>query len=451
VSTAEASCSAEDADGGTGLPWTTVLAYGLPACAIAGPLNFIQFYLLNFATDVLLLAPATVGALLASARVWDALSDPLAGYWSDRTRSRLGRRRPWMFAAAPALALAFAMLWRPPIAASTGPMLAWIGIWLLVFTTAATGWSIPHSALGAELSGAAHVRRRIFGLRFACAIAGIAGAFAAMQSVVNSPEPRAAAANLAGAGALVMAVLLLVPPLAMRERAGHLGRGATHPLLAARDVVANPQARRLLGVWFVDQIGLSAQGAVAPFMAIYVLQRPDLVGVLPACFIVPMILSVPFWIRVAGRYGSRGTWSAAMFGAALAYLPLFGLRADAFPMAAALLGCAGFFSGSSGPLAPALLAAAIDEDAARTRQRKEGVYFAAWNFAEKCSGALVVLSLGAALQLAGFEPNTQQGPAADLAIRACLSLLPAGMFALGAMLLRRLALTEAVSAPVRAP
>lgn len=46
------------------------LAYGLPALALVGPFNYVQFYFLNFATDVLLLAPAAVGALLAGARAW---------------------------------------------------------------------------------------------------------------------------------------------------------------------------------------------------------------------------------------------------------------------------------------------------------------------------------------------------------------------------------------------
>jgi GPH family glycoside/pentoside/hexuronide:cation symporter len=92
----------------------TWLAYGLPAFALAGPFNFIQFYFLYFATDVLLLAPAAVGTLIAAARAWDAISDPMAGYLSDGTRTRWGRRRPWMFVAAPALALAFATLWSPP-------------------------------------------------------------------------------------------------------------------------------------------------------------------------------------------------------------------------------------------------------------------------------------------------------------------------------------------------
>ena len=74
-------------------PIGTLVAYAVPSAAFSFALFYVQFYFLKFATDVLLLAPAAVGALLGAGRIWDAVSDPLAGHWSDRTRSRLGRRR----------------------------------------------------------------------------------------------------------------------------------------------------------------------------------------------------------------------------------------------------------------------------------------------------------------------------------------------------------------------
>jgi GPH family glycoside/pentoside/hexuronide:cation symporter len=420
----------------------TWLAYGLPAFALAGPFNYVQFYFLNFATDVLLLAPAAVGTLIAAARAWDAISDPMAGYLSDRTRTRWGRRRPWMFVAAPGLALAFVALWSPPSRLSGQALWLWIGAALLLLTTASTAWSIPHYALGAELSSAAATRRKLFALRFVSALSGVAAAFGGMQIVVNAADPRLRAAEVAGLAAVAIVAALLIPPLVLREREGPRLGGATHPFAALRDLGANRHARRLLFVWCLDQGGLATQGAVAPYLAIYVLQRPDLVGILPACFIVPMMLSVPLWIRGARRYGSRRTWTFALLGGALAYVPVFWLQADAFLWAAAALAFAGFFMGCGGPVGPALLAAAVDEDADRSGQRKEGVYFAAWTFVDKCGSALVVLTLGFSLQLAGFEPNVEQQPAADLVLRACVSLLPASLFLVAAFSLSRLRLGD---------
>jgi GPH family glycoside/pentoside/hexuronide:cation symporter len=347
-----------------------------------------------------------------------------------------------MFVAAPVLVLAFTALWSPPVGLAGQALWLWIGAALLLFTTATTGWTIPHSALGAELSGAAAGRRKLFGLRFVSALSGVAAAFGGMQLVVNAPDPRLRAAEVAGLASLAIAAALLIPPLALREREGSEQKGATHPFAALRDLVSNRHARRLLFVWCLDQMGLATQGAVAPYLAIYVIQRPDLVGVLPACFIVPMMLAVPIWVRAARHFGSRRTWTFALLGGSVAYVPLFWLQADSFLMAAAALAFAGFFMGCGGPVAPSLLAEAVDDDADRSGQRKEGVYFAAWNFVDKCGSALVVLTLGLSLQLSGFEPNVAQQPAADLVMRACVSLLPASLFLVAAFGLSRLRLGD---------
>ena len=96
------------------VPLPVVLAWGLPSLGLGTLLFFLQFYFLNFATDELLLAPALVGVLFALGRAWDALSDPIVGTRSDRTRSRLGRRRPWMLAGVPLLVLFALMTWIPP-------------------------------------------------------------------------------------------------------------------------------------------------------------------------------------------------------------------------------------------------------------------------------------------------------------------------------------------------
>ena len=74
----------------------TTLSFGAPVVGLSGPFFFIQFYLLNFSTDDLLITPATIAAIIAACRVWDAVSDPMVGFLSDRTNTRFGRRRPRM-------------------------------------------------------------------------------------------------------------------------------------------------------------------------------------------------------------------------------------------------------------------------------------------------------------------------------------------------------------------
>jgi GPH family glycoside/pentoside/hexuronide:cation symporter len=418
------------------LGWLGIGLYGVPAVAIAAPVFFVQFYFLSFATDVLLLAPVTVGGILAAGRVWDAVSDPLAGYGSDRTRSRWGRRRPWMLLAAPVSGLAFAALWNPPSAFDSPRALpVWCAFWLFALTAAVTAWGIPHQALGAELSDDPHTRHRIFGVRFVTSLAGVALSFGGMQLVGNAEDPRAAASSLSWAMAAAMAVLLAFPAVALRERSDRVRAGMATPLRAARDVVGNADARRLLAVWFIAQLGMVSQGVVAPYMSTYVMKRPDLIGILPALFIGPLVASVPVWIALAHRFGAKRVWRASMFAGAAAYSALFWLPADGFAWIALLLGAAGFLTGCGGPLGPAFLASVADAESRRTGERREGIYFAAKEFVEKASGAAVALVAGVVLQLSGFVPNAEQEPGTLIAIRACLSFLPGATFFAGAVLL----------------
>ena len=77
------------------LPLGTILTYCLPTVGCGFMFLLIGLYLMPFSTDVLGISPAVMGTLFGLSRIWDAVSDPLAGYWSDRTRSRMGRRSPW--------------------------------------------------------------------------------------------------------------------------------------------------------------------------------------------------------------------------------------------------------------------------------------------------------------------------------------------------------------------
>ncbi len=200
---------------------------------------------------MLLLAPLSVGLLFAAGRVWDAVSDPIVGTLSDRTRTRLGRRRPWMLAGIPLLMLSFVMIWSSPELETIG-MYAWTTVALFSFYTAFTMYSVPRSALGAELTTDYHERNRIFGANSAAFTFGMLLSFGGMQYVMNAEDSRLAASHLAFGVAAVLPFILLVPPVRLRERMEYQGRGATSSWGAMRDVLANPHARLLLTVQSVS-------------------------------------------------------------------------------------------------------------------------------------------------------------------------------------------------------
>ena len=434
----------------TRIPIGTVLTYGLPTFGLAGLLFFVQLYFLNYATDVLLLAPATVGTLFALGRLWDAVSDPMVGIWSDRTRSRLGRRRPWMFAAVPAVVPTFIMLWSAPHSLDTGLLTVWVAVALFGFFTALTAWFIPHQSLGAELTDDHHDRSRVFGVRHVAFMLGIFFAFGSMQYVTNADDPREAAGTLALFAALVACPILLIPPLFLRERPEYQGRGATSSSHAFRDLLQNPHARLLLLVWFIEMMGLGVQGVLAPYVMIYILKRPDLIGVIPAFYIFATIASVPLWVWLSRQFGKRNVWVVAMFGTAFSFGLMFFVGEGELVFLSVLLIAAGLGSGCGGVVGPSILADVIDEDEYRTGERKEGVYSAAWGFAIKAGQGLIVFLVGMVLQLSGFEPNVEQTQTANLAIRSLLAGIPFVTFLVGAIVFRRFGLNAAEHAHIRA-
>jgi Na+/melibiose symporter-like transporter len=428
---------------------SVLLSYSPPVVGLSGPLFIVQFYFLNFATDVLLLAPLSVGLLFAAGRVWDAVSDPIVGTLSDRTRTRLGRRRPWMFAGIPLLMLSFVMIWSPPELERSG-MYAWTTLALFSFYTAYTMFSVPHAALGAELTTDYHERNRIFGANSAAFTFGMLLAFGGMQYVMNAEDSRLAASRLALGVAAVLPFILLVPPVRLRERVEYQGRGATSSMGAMRDVLANPHARLLLTVQFCQLAGSGVLGLMAPYLMRYVVKRPDLVGVMPGLFVVSTIVSIPIWVRITRHVGKKNAWIAGLFGSGVSFGAILMVGEGDLVLLGVLLCSAGFFVGCGMMVGNSILADVIDWDELRTGERKEGAYSAAWGFAIKSATAIIIVLVSAALQFSDFKANQTQTEGTLWMLRLLNGGLPLVMYTIAGCLFMRFGLNEVEHAEVRA-
>ena len=120
------------------LSLSTIVNYAYPVVGI----SFVNFlflaYFLKFATDTLLVAPAIMGMIFAIARAWDAISDPVIGYLSDRTTSSYGRRRPWLFASVIPMAIVPMFIWSPPAGLTGVSLIIWLTVGVLLLETALT-------------------------------------------------------------------------------------------------------------------------------------------------------------------------------------------------------------------------------------------------------------------------------------------------------------------------
>ena len=205
----------------------------------------VNLYIMKFSTDILLIAPAVMGAIFSISRIWDAISDPLAGYLSDRTTFRFGRRRTWILVSFIPIAFGFLAVFSPPISLEGQALDTWMMFAILGFYSAMTLFLVPHMALGAELSDDYHERTKLFGVRHIGFTLGSILALVSMSVLINeevNPEGnvRELASNLALLSVLVMSVFIIFSVSKLKERPDYQNRVNKNPFKAFRDVWKNP-------------------------------------------------------------------------------------------------------------------------------------------------------------------------------------------------------------------
>ena len=131
--------------------WTK-LSYGFGAVAFGVKNNGFDYFLLIFYSQVLGVDASLVGQALLLALLFDAFSDPLIGYLSDNTRTRWGRRHPWMYGAALPIALAYYMLWSPPAGVSGNDLFLYLLVLSISIRTLITLYEVPSTALSGEIT-----------------------------------------------------------------------------------------------------------------------------------------------------------------------------------------------------------------------------------------------------------------------------------------------------------
>ena len=421
--------------------WQKV-AYGFGDVILAIRQTAFQFYLLPFYTDVVVLAPWLAGLGRMLGLVWDGVNDPATGYLSDRTTSRLGRRRPFLLAAALPMGLTFGFLWSPP--SGLGPLTGFLYLILayVLLDTCFTLYATPYLALGAELSPDYHERTQISAAR---AFFHVVGLFAGgvIPGLIIRRWADAPATGFAimgfGIGAFMTIVALLTGalvrerPLGPRDTAAVSWRAFARGLLST---LRNRPFRIMIGTFALILLGGGLHQTLVPYAFRYWLRRPELVTVVIAGYLAASVLSLPVWTALARRLGKDNAlklcigWGTLV----LAMLPV-ALSPD---MGNLRLGCllvlAGFGNGGWAVLPVAITADIVDHDELSTAKRREGAYFGIWTLVMKLSHALAAGIVGVGLQLLGYVPNAEQTPSAVLGIRVLYGPVPA-LFLLGALVL----------------
>jgi sugar (glycoside-pentoside-hexuronide) transporter len=421
----------------------------MPLFGMNGMGVLFSVYLMIYSTDVLLIAPAAMGAIFGIGRVWDAISDPLAGYWSDRSTARRGRRRAWLYASAMPVAAATVMLWSPPTFITDATLVLWMGFALILYETASTMFWVPHGALGMELTPDYHERTRLFAYRHVVSSIGLGLGLGAMYLLRNAGEPRQMALIVSLCGGAIVGAMILFAALRVPERPEFQGRGSVDILAAFADVFRNPHARLLVFVYAIETFGTASLGMLAPYVMKYVVQRPDLTEVFILMYVVPALAFTPIWIFVSRRVGKKKLWLFAMTATMLAYGTMYFVGRATYGAVFVVVSLLGIGSGCGAVVAPSVQADVIDYDEYCTGERKEGAYVAVWNFLRKAAGGVTAAATGFVLQAAGYDGQAaEQSPTALTAMMLLIGMLPAACYVVAILLFSRFSLDEAEHARI---
>lgn len=427
----------------------TIFFYGLTQMPLAMLIVPLAIFLPNFYSRDLGLALTLYADIILLVGVFDIATDLLIGSLSDRTRSRFGRRRPWIVAGTPLLMAGLYMLFLP-----SGAVDGWyLFTWTMVLRLGWTMIMIPYYAWGAELSPDYHERSTITGWRAVVAmftyllIQGmlvIALAFFDYGGVANNVR-------------LIGIAMMVILPLAVFLTATQVSEKrdfvpSVMPLAKGlRLMWRNGPFKRLVFAFLMGNLGMAVMLQTFIFFVRDVLvEERAYVYVLLLMYVVTMF-AVPFWVWLSHRMGKHRSWiiSFAVWSVASIFYLLLG-EGDLWWMLPISI-VAGFASGAYESMANSMKADVIDIDTIRGRRDRAAWFFSVWSFVTKAAGTIATWGALRGLAMAGYVPelgmeNSEQGL---LALRLTFAIVPAIFFVLAILVTWRYPLTEARHAKIR--
>lgn len=406
--------------------------YGLADMGFALITSAMQFFLLFYYTDVAGIDPGLAGlALMVGKLTWDAVNDPLFGYWSDRTRSRFGRRRIYMLIGAVPLGFAaWIMFSLPKGLTGAGAFFAvLLSFWLV--DTFHTMTTTPYYALTPELTRDYSERASLTSIRMVYSVFGyilgaalttlLAGIF--QGTGLNMQQAWSATGAVFGTIAIITT---LVTTLSIKERPELAGEPSQlPPIKAVLTSFKNKPFIILMVAFILSSFSFTILTALVPYFIQYQLNMPDQVSfVLLAMLISIGVFLIPAKL-ISDRINKGPAYALGLFIASLAVMTSFLLPRGETPLIYVVAAVAGMGFSAQWVFPWSMLPDVIEYDEKMTGERREGIYYGLWAFLSKFTGALGIAVSGWALGLFGYVPNMEQTTRALFGIRLFFAIVPA--------------------------
>lgn len=405
--------------------------------------------------------PRLLGWALGIPRLWDAVTDPFMGNISDNTRSRWGRRRPYIFAGAILSGVIFALAWMPPRSWSPAAIGAFFFAASLVYYLFYTIFAVPWGAMGLEMSYDPAERTRIQAWKMVVgSVAGLVmGAMWWMSVRIGNGDAVLGVRYVGVISGILIIVTGIIPVFACRESAAVQAQPQIRFLHAFRETFANRHFVTLVIAYLCILLGIFLTNAFSMYITLYYLYG----GNEEAASRLNMVANwtyqgtglafTPVVACVAARIGKRRTLliglGLVMFSYATSWF-LFTPKAPYLQLVSLVLASPGL--ASAWILGSSMIADLCDVDELRTGLRREGMYGSAYGWLVKTglSGTLVLS--GYMLTWSGFDARAggTQPPDVILNMRLLYALVPILFLGIAALLMWRYPITEAYVRGIRA-
>lgn len=390
---------------------------------------------------------ATLGLIFLIGRLWDALSDPLVGTLSDRTRSRFGRRKPWIAAGALIFALSSVLLFFP--VARVTP--AYLAVVLFFFYLGWTAMQIPFFAWSGEISGQYHQRTRIAGYQSAIAALALFLTLV-LPTIADQIRPGDGRLQLTMMGALVLVTIIpavFATLTAFPEPEAATGREQLSLRQALGAVFGNALLLRVLASDFAVTLAQSTRSALIVFFVSFYMGRPDWATGLFLFQFVFGIFAAPLWMRIGLRFGKHQTAVAGEVAQVAINLGLLFVTPDRFGLLLALTLAQGLAQGSGNLMLRAIVADVADKHQLETGENRAGLYYSVFSLAGKSASAAAIGIALPLVALLGFDPKGQNSADVLDSLLLVFALGPALAHALSALLIARFPLSESTHSEIR--
>ena len=410
------------------LPRRTKFLYGSSDFGFACTDTIMQVLFAIFMTDVVGVKPAYAALAIFIGRTWDYINDPLIGFFSDRVRSRWGRRRPFLLFGFITFGLMFAMMWYRPPTESQFLLCAYYALAYFLFDTSYTFVTMPYVALTPELTQDYDERTSLTTYRMAFSILGSLVAFIVPLVIIGTmrPENTGRVFTMWIIFVAACALPLLLTFFGTREKPEYATQSQPSLRESLRAVWKNRPFLFAAGIFLFTW---TAADIIQAFLLYFLKYRMNMEAqsdiILGAIFITALLV-LPFWEWASRKTDKRKAYVAGMIFLSVIMVTLTFLGPSAgMPLILLMAILAGIGVSAIHVLTWAIIPDAIEVDELATGQRHEGVFYSLVSLFKKIASSIAIPLTLLVLDWSGYVSNAAtQKPSTILAIRVLMGPVP---------------------------